>query len=476
MGVHDHQTAEEQALPQQADELTALPSVDDLGEYVAKAPEEELSNLLRLLHPADVADLLGEIDPEDHWPRVLELLPEPSLAHVLAEVEGGVEDDLIEYLSNERLAGLMSYMDSDDATDLLAHFPEKVRTRLVAALKRSEPEEGAAVERLLQYEEDTAGGIMQAELAAVRSSATVGEAIAVIRRLDPEDGEHLHRIYITDDTESLMGQVPLATLALTDDSVSIASVMQPAQFRVTPEVDQEEVAALFAKYDLVTLPVVDAQGRLLGRIVHDDIFDVLEAEADEDLMRMVGASEEDLVYSDRILKVSAMRLPWLAVTLLGTVATGVLISIFKGTLDEVLALTFFIPAIMGMGGNVGIQSSTIITRGFATGRVDDENINKVFLKELLVGVTMGLACGLLVAGVAWVWQGDPILGVVVGLAMVSSMTAATTIGTLAPATFKRLNIDPAIAAGPFVTTAVDLTGIVIYLGTATLFLELLVHG
>jgi len=461
---------------QSTDDRATLPAVDDLGDYVAAAPEAELRNLLDLLHPADVADLLGEIDPEDHWPRVLELLPEPTLAAVLAEVEGGVEDDLLEILPPERLSGLVAFMDSDDATDLLSQLPDEIRDRLVTTLKRHEPEEGAAVERLLQYDEDTAGGIMQAELCAVRSDATVGEAIAAIRTLDQEDGEQLHRIYITDGALVLEGQVPLTALALTDDAKAITSVMQAANFRVTPEVDQEEVAALFQKYDLVTLPVVDESGRLLGRIVHDDIFDVLEAEADEDAMRMVGASEEDLVYSDRILRISALRLPWLVVNLLGGLATGWLMWRFKATLGEVLALVTFVPVITGMGGNVGTQSSTIITRGFATGRVDTDNIFRVFLKELLVGLTMGTICGLVVAVAATLWHHDPVLGAVVGIAMVSSMTVAATIGTLAPAAFKHFDIDPAIAAGPFVTTANDITGILIYFATATLFLKMLVHG
>jgi len=454
---------------------TPLSGIEDLGAYIAASDEGELGSLLHLLHPADIADLLSEIDPDDHWPRVLELLSEPRLAAVLAEVEGSVEDDLIDSLTESQLAALVSHMDSDDATDLLARLPESQRAQLVENFKREEPEDGAAVERLLQYDEDSAGGIMQSEVCSVRASATVGDAIAVIRGLPKEDGERLHRIYVTDDDLVLVGQVPLATLALTADDRPLEELMLAASFRVTPEVDQEEVAAIFQKYDLATLPVVDAEGHLLGRILHDDIFDVLEAEADEDVMRMVGASEEDLVYSDQILKISAYRLPWLVVNLFGGMLTGWLMWRFKTTLSEVLALVTFVPVITGMGGNVGTQSSSIITRGFATGRIDNDNLPRVFLKELLIGLTMGAACGVVVAGAATLWHHDPLLGMVVGIAMFCAMTTAATIGTLAPAIFRHFKIDPAIAAGPFVSTANDITGILIYFGTATFFLHSLVH-
>ncbi len=443
---------------------------DDLAALIEESDAAGLAAFLRLLHPADLAEVFAQTDPEVHWGRLVEALDDERLADALAEMEGAVQEELLAFLPRDRLSRLIGYMDSDDAADIIAELPEALRQRIVSRLEEDDAE---AVETLLKYPEDTAGGIMQTELVSVRKDQTVADAIAEIRRKREDIGPTLYNVYVVDDENRLVGFLPLQTLILSDDTRRVEEVMEPARFFVTPDVDQEEVALIFAKYDLVTLAVVDEEGHLLGRIVIDDIVDVLEEEADEDLMRMVGAGEEDLVYSDRIFRISAYRLPWLIVTLFGSIGTGMVMWLFKSTLDRVLALVTFMPVITAMGGNVGTQSSTIMTRGFATGRVDTDNIRRVILKELIIGLTMGVACGSIVSGVAMLWHGDPLVGIVVGIAMVGAMTVATTIGTLAPAAMKRFGVDPAIASGPFVTTANDVIGILIYLGTATILLKVM---
>jgi magnesium transporter len=233
---------------------------------------------------------------------------------------------------------------------------------------------------------------------------------------------------------------------------------------VNPEVDQENVAQMFQRYDLVALPVVDERGRLLGRILHDDAADVLEEEADEDIMHMAGATthEPELVYTDQVLKIAGVRLPWLLATLAGLTVPALLVWAFQVSFPAMMALVPFIPVIGAMGGNVGAQSSTIVVRGFATGRVDFHNLGGFLFKELIISSLMGLACGLLSGVVAIVWHGDPMLSVTVAVSMVAAIVASALMGVLVPYFFRLVKIDPAIAAGPLVTTIDDIIAIGIY--------------
>ena len=233
------------------------------------------------------------------------------------------------------------------------------------------------------------------------------------------------------------------------------------------------MARLFQRYDLVALPVVDDRGRLLGRILHDDVVDVLDEEADEDMMRMAGATthEPELVYTDQVFKIAGVRLPWLLATLAGLTVPAFLVSAFQVSFPDMITLVPFIPVIGAMGGNIGSQSSTIVVRGFATGRVDVHNLGRFLLKELSIGLLMGLACGLLAGVVAIVWRGHPMLAVTVAVSMLAAMTTAALLGVLVPWIFRLLGIDPAIAAGPLVTTINDTSAISIYYVVALLLIS-----
>jgi magnesium transporter len=231
------------------------------------------------------------------------------------------------------------------------------------------------------------------------------------------------------------------------------------------------VAHLVAKYDILAIPVVDDGNKLMGIITVDDVIDVMRQEATEDMFKMAGASEEELLYGYKSFKIARLRLPWLVTNLFGGVITGYLMWRFKVTLKEVIALISFIPVITGMGGNVGGQSATIVVRGFATGRIDFSTLRQVFYKEVRVGLIMGTVCGTVTGLIAFFWHHNPYLGLVVGLAMVTAMTVAASMGVIATSFFKKIGIDPAIASSPFVQTANDITGILIYFGTATLFIN-----
>ncbi|MEM1009346.1 MAG: magnesium transporter, partial [Myxococcota bacterium] len=229
-------------------------------------------------------------------------------------------------------------------------------------------------------------------------------------------------------------------------------------------------AGLFQRYDLVSLPVVNDQRKLLGRITIDDIIDVMKEEASEDILQLAGAGGEDLA-SDRILRSAFLRLPWLITNLFGGLLTGYFMWYFRATLDQIIALITFIPVITGMGGNVGTQSASVTVRGFALGRIERSNINRFLFKEVRVGLLMGIVCGFGLTCVSWIWHGNVFLGMLVGFSLFSAMTVASSMGTLIPAIFEQMDIDPALASGPFVTTLNDVTGILIYLSIATTFLQ-----
>jgi magnesium transporter len=277
-------------------------------------------------------------------------------------------------------------------------------------------------------------------------------------------------LYVTDEDNHLVGVLSLRQLLTVSPARLLKDIMIREVISVRTDVDQEEVAQLVARYNILGIPVVDDANRLVGLVTVDDVIDVMRQEATEDIYKMAGASEEELLYGYKAFKIARLRLPWLVTNLFGGVITGYLMWRFKATLAEVIALITFIPVITGMGGNVGGQSATIVVRGFATGRIDMSTLRQVFFRELRVGMIMGAVCGLTIGVVAFTWHHNPYLGLVVGMAMATAMTVAATMGVLATSFFKRIGIDPAIASSPFVQTANDITGLLIYFGTATLFL------
>ena len=442
---------------------------DDL-EAVLLADDGTASAFLRLLpHPADVVEALRAVDVKD-WPRLLRLISaDTERAETVALLEEDERGRLLELLDPEEIGQLIKNLDSDDATDVLEDLePSEQKEALLSLL----PHERAQVEDLLRYEPDTAGGIMQVERAQVKESETVDDAIGRVRAL-VEDDIQVQVVYVVDEEERLVGIVDIAQLLLHRREKKIAELVEPVLAKVQPDLDQEQVAQLFKKYGIFSLPVVDKEGRLLGRILHDDVIDVVVEEAEEDALKQAGTSSEELLYRDRVFAIARVRLPWLIVTLMGSMVSAKLIHLYAGVLDAAIVLAAFVPVVTAMGGNVGTQSATILTRGLATGRVDLRDLLSVVLRELRVGLVMGLVCGAAVGGIAILFfsDGKLALGFVVFAAMVCAMTVAATVGTLAPALMKRAGIDPAIASGPFVTTANDSIGIVIYLSTALFFLE-----
>ncbi|MFH0811584.1 MAG: magnesium transporter [Pseudomonadota bacterium] len=443
-------------------------TLSDLEKLIDQGRELQIITLLSSLHPADIADLVDTLEDEEKK-KLFGLLAIQTASDVISEIDEISRELILEDIPSERLTKIVRDMESDDATDLLADLPEDTAQKILNQIDKKDSEE---VQKLLKYSEDTAGGIMQAELISVNKDMKVQEAFEQIR-VKAKEAKNLQNIFITTKDNQLVGVVSLKDLILAEPTTIISTIMNPDPINVTVDVDQEEVANLFKKYDFISLPVVDYGKRLVGQILVDDIIDVFEEEASEDILKMAGTSEDELVYGNKIFKISRARLPWLITNLFGGIITGYFLWIFRVTVKDVLALITFIPVITAMGGNVGIQTSSIIVRGIAIKKVQLTNMRDNILKELKVGAIIGFVCGLVAGSVASIWHHKPLLGVVVGIAMFFAMTVAAITGAFVPLVLKKIKIDPAIASGPFVTTANDITGILIYMMTATALLKFL---
>ncbi len=442
--------------------------LDATRRLIRRGAFPNLAKLLAKSHPADIAHLFRYLDLKDQ--RILFNLIEDAekSAYVLAELDHSTGAQLLEQLDKETITEVLQEMSSDDAADIIGNMPQELADEILDIMHDEDSDE---IEHLLQYNEDTAGGIMSTEIFWLKENVTAEDAIKALQH--DKEAEMVFYLYVVNEARQLVGVLSLRQLLTVSPDKKLAEIMTTDVLSVRTDMDQEEVARVVEKYNILAVPVVDDMNTLKGIITVDDIIDVLRQEATEDIYKMAGASEEELLYGYKAFKIARLRLPWLLVNLFGGVATGYLMWLFKVTLKEVIALISFIPVITGMGGNVGGQSATIMVRGFATGRIDFTMLRQVFFKEVRVGMIMGSVCGFTVGLVAWFWHGNPFLGVVVGLAMVVAMVVAASMGVVAPAAFKKLGIDPAIASTPFVQTANDITGILIYFATATAFISYL---
>ncbi len=440
--------------------------VSSIKAAVAERDIRRLSLLIDELRPADLADLIEHLNQEERM-FVFDLLEPQGAGEVLVEIEPPFQGSILSSLDNEALSEIVQELDSDDAADLVGDLPENRAVEILGSLQEDFSGE---VKKLLPYEDETAGGLMALEFVAVRSDATVQEAIERIRE-KREDVENLYYIFVMDNSDRLAGVVSLKDLVLASAATRVSEIMDPEVISVNVHVDQEEVAHLFKKNDLVSIPVVDDAYRLVGRITHDDIMDVIEDEADEDIALMGGVFHAEIT-EDSPMRITRARLPWLVVGLFGGVMAALVINQFEGSLKRVLALSFFFPVIMAMGGNTGIQAATVAVRGLATGDIAMVNIRRRLWLEMKVALFNGIVCGLLLGAIVGTWLSDYLLGAIVALALVLIILISGFIGAAIPFAFKKMNVDPALATGPFVTTSNDILALFIYLGMVTLFLHL----
>lgn len=427
-----------------------------------------LSKMLGRMHPADIAKAVNHLSSPKEKREVFELVRgENKRGQVLSELDGESIQEVLADLLHSDVAWLLKDLGPDDVAYILGFLPEDRGKEILALMKAEDSSEVAGI---LKYAKDTAGGIMTTEFFSLSEDATAQEAI---RRLQQAtDAEMVFYIYVTDKDDHLVGVLSLRQLLTVPPATPLKNIMTRDVMSVAVDMDQEEVARQVARYNLLAIPVVEKDGTLAGIITVDDVVDVIREEATEDMLKMAGAIEEEPASKSSSLGSAKLRLPWLFTNLVGSLLSGAILWYFRYTIQEVVAIVSFIPVIAAMGGNVGLQSSTLIIRGLATGLVELTDVWTVFFREVKIGLLMGLACGFMLTVVGW-GLGQGFLGVVVGASLVIAFLVSTSMATIMPIALKRMGVDPAVAAGPFVTTANDITGITIYLTLATLFLDYL---
>jgi len=439
--------------------------IEEVKHFAEQGNRQGLKKLIDDMRAADLADLIEHLDREERL-FVFNLLEPDGAGEVLVEIETPVQERILKDLDNQAITEIVQGLDSDDAADLVGDLPDD-RAREI--IERVGDEVSEELEKLLPYPEDTAGGIMALEFVAVKADVSVKDAIDTIRE-KREEVENLYYIWVVGDLGELVGVISLKDLVLELTDRKISDIMNPEVISVHVDTDQEEVARLVKKYDLVAIPVVGDDHRLVGRITHDDIIDVIEEEADEDISLMAGVIDQEIT-EESALKISRARLPWLIAGLFGGIIAAAVINQFESSLEKVLALSFFFPVIMAMGGSTGTQAATIVVRGLATGDISLMNIGKRLWMEMRVALVNALVCGIILALIVGTWVSDYGLGSVVGLALVLIIVNAGVIGSAVPMVLKKWNIDPALATGPFVTTSNDILSLLIYLGLVTIYLR-----
>jgi magnesium transporter len=438
--------------------------LDDIKPMIENKAYQELENSLAPLHPADLADLLEQLEGEDRI-SVFSLLAPERAGEVLVQISPPIQESLANELDDQKLTLILNELDSDDATDIFSHLP-KERTEDIISLLKPEVTEG--LKRLIRYETDTAGGIMALEFVSVNANSTIREAIENIREKS-EEVEKLYYVWVVDDHGTLLGVVSMKDLLLEPIDTKIKDIMNTDVISVDVDTDQEEVARIVKQYDLTHVPVVNGQHKLIGRITNDDIIDVIDEEASEDFSLMAGMLDQEIA-EESALKMSRARLPWLLLCLLGELFSALIINHFHGSIEKILALSFFIPVVMAMGGSTGNQAATVVIRGLATGEISMVHTGKRLLTELWVALINGILCGILLGLVVSFWLSDPHLGIGIGASLITVILFSGSFGAFIPLLLKKLNIDPALAAGPFITTSNDILGLLIYLSIITHFL------
>lgn len=415
-----------------------------------------------------IASQLDNLDPSEQM-RVLQLLPAERRPEVVEAMRPEAAAGLVAQLAPEQAATLLDDLEADDAVDILGRIDEE---RLQQILGRLDAEDANELEELLAYDENSAGGLMSPQYFRVSPDATVGDALTVIQEED-EPPETAFYVYVVDVDERLVGVCSLRMLVISRPKAKIRDIMEREVVRVTADTDQEDVAEIVSRYDLVSVPVVDEYDVMLGVVEIDDVVDVLREEATEDILKMAGAGEE-LAEVRTFVGSFRVRWRWLLAAAAGGTAAALSLSGFDAALATVPALAFFMPVVAGMGGNVGMQSSTIVVRGLAVGFVETRRVRRLVFREVSLGASLGVLYGGLIAAASWFVGGDGVdpwrLAAVIMLGTAGSMTIAAAVGTCTPLVLDRFGVDPAVATGPFVTTSVDVMGLIFYFWLATVLI------
>lgn len=429
---------------------------------------EAAAATLAALHPSDIADLLEQAD-DDRRNLLIALLRPDFDAEILAYLSVDLREEVMERLEPKALAAAVAELDTDDAVDVIQDLDEEAQLSILSNLP---PEARALVEEGLTYPEYSAGRLMGRTLVSVPEFWTVGGLLDYLRAAATADDSHVpaefYDIFIVDPMHRVVGSVPLSRVLRARRGVKLNEILRKDIHRIPVTMDQEEVARLFRNYGLVSAPVVDAAERLVGVITVDDVVDVIEEEAEADMLAMGGVGEDDLYRA--VLSTARSRFRWLAVNVVTALIAATVINQFSGTIAQVVALAALMPIVASMGGNAGTQALTVAVRALATKELTSANAARVIGKEVLVGLLNGLALAGIVGGIAYLWFGNPLIGIVIAGAMVINLFCAGLCGGLIPFLLDRMRVDPAVASGVFLTMVTDVVGFLSFLGLATLVL------
>ncbi len=428
-----------------------------------------LANLIARLHPADVARVIMNLDTLQERRTIFELVEGAAeQGQVVSELSDEIILELLEDRNAADIAWMLRVVPADDAAYILGVLPEPLAQNILPLMKAEESQE---VANLMAYPKGTAGSIMTTEFFSLPEETVAREAIQRLQQATK--AETVFYIYATDREGRLTGVISLRELLVVAPTAPLKSMLSREVISVSVDTEQKEVASQVANYNLLAIPVVDVEHRLVGIITVDDVVDVIRDEDTKDMLKMAGATEEDAQMRTPSLLAAGLRFPWLFTNLVGSFVSGFILWSFRFTIQEVMAVVTFIPVIAAMGGNLGLQSSTLIIRGIATSRIEPSDVWKVVFRELRIGLLLGVFCGILLFLIGWIWQENGYLGLVVGGALLITFIISSSIATVTPLLLRKFRIDPAVAAGPFITTVMDVTGVSIYLGFATIMLEYL---
>jgi len=434
---------------------------------VAKVQPSALVERFAKMHSTEIAEVLLSCKNDEQRHALIEHIPDVILGDTLLELPEGMQEDLLSEFKADEIGGVVEHLDSDDATDLLQNVEKNVAHAVIESL---EPDERREIEPLMAHDEETAGGLMQVELFKVRHDWTVQRVMEVLRRWS-KDIENLNYVYIVDDDDRFVSVLSLHRLLFIEPDQPITQVADASFPRVMATQDQEEVAKIFDKYDILALPVINEHGVLVGRITADDVIDVIQEEATEDMYRLVGLSDEDDL-AEPIAITAWRRGIWLMVNLGTAILASVVILQFEATISHIVALAVLMPIVASMGGIAGTQTLTVMVRGIALGRITYANAKRVLWKETTVGLLTGISFAALIGLIVSFWFPDYgiSLGLIIAAAMMTNLCVAGLAGSLIPLSLQRLNIDPALASGTILTTVADVVGFLTFLGLATAFL------
>ncbi len=430
-------------------------------------PPESLKKQLSAMHASELSDLLLSCRSDEQRLKFVALMPTDRLGDTLLELPEGMKEDILSELNASHIEGVVEHMDSDDAADILQSVTPEVANEVIQGL---DPEDRRGIEPLMAHDEESAGGLMQAELFKVRDHWKVKKVLKVLRRWG-HSIENLNFIYAVNQHDRLTGVIPLHALLFCNPEEEVWRLADAKFPTVLVDEDQEEVARIFNKYDLLALPVVDKQGVLVGRITADDIIDVVHEEATEDMYRLAGLSNQDDL-AEPVVITAWRRGIWLAFNLITAILASIVIAQFEATLQQIVALAVLMPIVASMGGIAGTQTLTVMVRSIALGRITFTNAKRALFKEVAVSLVTGLSFAILVGLITRFWFPDygNALGLIIACAIMINLVAAGLAGSMIPLTLQRLSIDPALASGTILTTVTDVVGFLAFLGLATIYL------